>query len=131
MGLFLTVLLFLSACERYDPKRDYRWEIPFPSESMVPVIQQTIDDDSTVQWWTHPSEIIRAYLNRTPYADDAIGIDIKILSRNVVSATAEMILKDDSLRLVFELSSAYPQKGEKSLMQIVQVKAEKWSNPSR
>ena len=124
------ILLFLCACEPFDPKKNYQWETPYPNETMTAIIQETVDVDSTVLYWTEPEDVVQAYINTTPFRGGTLRSDVRLLSRSMMSMTAEVIFKEDNLRLELELRRAFPRKGERSILQVVNVRTEKWPGHS-
>jgi hypothetical protein len=123
----IILILFLSlACEPIDLKRDYKWPVPFPTDDMVEAIQETVDSDSTMSWWTQPDQVIAAYINQGPFATPIYKKDVKIKSRTMMEVTAELVFEEDNVKLTFELKRAIPAKTEKSIFQIIKVTKEKW-----
>ncbi|MCP4631543.1 MAG: hypothetical protein GY855_01360 [candidate division Zixibacteria bacterium] len=123
--IFFSIFLSFS-CEMIDIKRDYKWPVPFPSDDMIDVIQETVEADSAMNWWTEPHQVIAAYLNQGPFAAPIKKEDVKILSRTMMAVTAEFVFKEDKIKLTIEMKRAIPAKVEKSIFQIVKVTKEKW-----
>lgn len=128
--IVIPALLIVSSCHRYDPKRDHVWETPFPADSLAALIQKTIDEDSTAGWWLDPVTMVQAYIEQTPFAGGLDRKNIRPVSRTMRRITMEAILPEDSLGLILEMKRCFPEKGRKSLFQIIEVKPEKWPKPS-